>query len=558
MRKVALGIDFGTESVRALLVDLASGEELGTSESAYEHGVMDERLWTSSEALPADWAIQDPDDYLVALCSAVRGALASSGVEPAEVRSIGVDSTACTVIPAASDLGPLSRRREFRDSPFAYAKLWKDHSGQACAASLNAAFKDVPGLLEYYGGALSPEWMLPKALFLFREAPDVFRAASKLIEQEDWIVSQLVGHEVRGAQVAGYKATYRSTGAGYPSAEQLDAVEPGFSAVVEKLGSDFLSPGAQAGELVSDCADKLGLIAGTPVAVGNMDAQVALLGAGVAAPGTLVAVMGTSVCDLIVDQHLAPVRGIQGVVRDGIIPGYWGYEAGQAGVGDTFGWFVRKVILSSVSRPQATVRDVFSSLEAGAASLAPGASGMLALEWMNGNRSVLIDAGLSGMMLGMTLTTSPVDMYRALLEAATMGQRIIFEAFESQGVSVDRVVACGGMAKRSPLLMQILADVTDRNIEVAASSNTPALGAALHGAIAAGLVDTWERAASLVSRPVRTFAPEEENRAAFDEMFEQYKRVHDFFGIQAPEIMHSLRRTRAQYRAQGIPTSGIN
>ena len=333
MSRIGCGVDFGTESARALLLDLDTGTEIGSSVSMYTHGVMDRELWVTGQPLPPQWALQDPDDWMRALAESIQQAVRDANVDAGEIVSLGIDTTACTVVPAKRDLTPLSRLEDLRENPWAWARLWKDHASQDCADDINRHFAVAPEFLENYGGALSPEWMLPKALLILRCAPDVWDRTELFIEQEDWIVSQLVGHEVRGRHVAGYKGSYRVESMGYPDSAILDGIETGFSGVLEKLGHEFLDPGDLAGGLTDEWAQCLGLRSGLPIAIGNMDAHVALLGVGCTNPGTLVAVMGTSVCDLVMHERHERVAGIQGVVRDGIIPGQWAYEAGQAGVG---------------------------------------------------------------------------------------------------------------------------------------------------------------------------------------------------------------------------------
>ncbi|EJZ87735.1 L-ribulokinase [Schaalia turicensis ACS-279-V-Col4] len=548
MSRIGCGVDFGTESARALLLDLETGDEIGSAVSMYTHGVMDRELWVTGEALPPQWALQDPDDWMDALADSIQGAVREAGVDGSDIVSLGIDTTACTVVPARRDLTPLSRLDDLRKNPWAWARLWKDHASQDCAEDLNRRFADTPDFLEDYGGALSPEWMLPKALLILRCAPEVWDRAELLIEQEDWIVSQLVGHEVRGRHVAGYKGSYRVESGGYPEATVLDDVEAGFSGVLGRLGRDFLDPGDFAGGLTGEWAERLGLRTGLPIAIGNMDAHVALLGVGCTKPGTLVAVMGTSVCDLVMHERHERVAGIQGVVRDGIIPGHWAYEAGQAGVGDAFSWFVDVLRLAQVGGEPVSRSSLFAHLEAEAEKLAPASTGVVALDWLNGNRSVLINADLSGVFAGITLTTSVVDLYRALLEGVAFGQQVILEAFEECGIAIERIIACGGLSKKSPLLMQILADVTGREIEVSASANTPALGAALHGALAAGLIEDWDRAAALVSAPSRIYTPDTEAVAAYERLRQSWRSVHDWFGVEHPELMKEWRTLHRQGR----------
>lgn len=541
-----VGVDFGTESARAVVVRLSDGAELATAVRPYAHGVMDSVLAHTGRALPPETALQDADDYLAALTDVVRGAVERSGIAAQDVVGLGIDTTACTLVLTDDALVPLSRSTRWRSHPLAYARLWKHHAAQECAEEIIAAAQERGGMfLPQYGGRISSEWLLPKSLQTLREDREVFAAAARIIEQQDWIVSTLVGHEVRGASVAGFKGNLRSEDGGYPPAEFLDSLEPGFSAVLDKVGHQHLAPGARAGELSDRWARELGLSPRVVVAAGNIDAHAAVLGCGVTRPGTMVAVMGTSVCNLLVtEDHRTPV-GIQGVVRDGIIPALWAYEAGQAGFGDIFGWFARSMASAEIA-DLATLsgRSVFDVLEERARELGPGGSGLVILDWMNGNRSILIDSDLSGAIVGLTLATRSHHIYRALLEAAAFGQRVILEAFSDAGVTVDRFVVCGGIPMKSPLLMQILADATGREVAVSSATNTSALGAALHGAIAAGVLD-WDAAARIAPPISVTYTPDPDRRRAYDELYPLYREFHDELGVHRPDLMHSLRRLRS-------------
>lgn len=566
-RSATIGIDYGTESCRAVVVDLRTGAELAEATHAYRSGVIDGVLPATGETLPANWALQDPQDYIEGLTAVVRSAMASSGLSADDVIGIGIDTTACTIIPTASDGRPLAGTPEWRSEPHAYAKLWKHHAAQPHADRINALAQAHGGLfLDNYGGKISSEWLIPKALELYEGAPDVFAAAERIIELEDWLVSQLVGHEVRGAHVAGYKANYRAEDEGYPSEAFLDELSPGFAAVLGKVGHDFIGPGARAGGLTDVWANRLGLRVGIAVASGNMDAHVAMLGCGVSNPGDMVLVMGTSVCNLVLATKKRHVEGMSGAVKDGIIPGFWAYEAGQAGVGDTFGWYVRNFLPKNYAEAaEAAGVSGFDYIADRAAALRPGASGIVALDWFNGNRSVLVDSDLSGLLVGMTLATRPEHIYRALVEAAAFGQRTILEAFEISGVAVDRIVACGGLPGKSPLLMQVLADVTGRQIHVSASANTPALGAALHAGIAAGAAtggyDSFAEAAALGRISDRAFVPDPTAGEVYDQLYAIYDQLSTDFGRHPQDVMYALRdiaagaaapRTDKQFQQQEV------
>jgi L-ribulokinase len=555
--KNVIGVDFGTESARAVVVDAEDGVERGEAVVPYAHGVIDATLPVTGEDLPADWALQHPGDWLEVLEQTVRGALEASRVDPASVIGIAVDVTACTILPTTAEGGPLCLDPRFAGEPHAWPKLWKHHASQPQANLINrrAAAAGVPFLADY-GGLLSSEWLLPKALQMLQEAPQVFTAADRLIEAQDWITWQLTGVEARSAQAAGFKATYRAEGEGYPSAGFLESVEPGFSAVLGLLSSDLHLPGERVGGLRNDWAARLGLPEGIAVATGSMDAQVAMVACGATSPGRMVLVMGTSVCNLVLADAKHTVEGIAGVVRDAIVPGLWAYEAGQAGVGDLFGWFVRTQVPESyaIGAREAGV-SLFDHLESLAARIPAGANPVVALDWWNGNRSVLTDAHLSGVFVGLTLATRPEHLYRALLEATAFGQRVIIDAFEGSGVAVDDIVACGGLPHRNHLLMQILADVTGREIAIAATTQSGALGAAIHASVAAGSDAgghaTLEQAADALSGIGAVIKPDAAATAAYSAAYDDYRRLHDFFGREETGLMHGLRR-RAQAAASAL------
>ncbi len=549
-----IGVDFGTESARAVLVDAADGHVLATAVHRYRNGVIDERLPAPDEdvVLPPDWALQDPDDYLDALRVGIPRLLADSGVDPASVIGVGVDFTACTMLPTTADGTPLCALDDHRRDPHAWVKLWKHHAAQTEADQINAAARarGEPWLARY-GGKISSEWFFPKALQILDEAPDVYHAADRLVEAADWVVWQLTGVETRNSCTAGYKAIW-SKRDGFPSDAYFAALDPRFEHVVDdKMSRRVVPIGERAGGLSGQAAAWSGLRPGIAVAVANVDAHVSVPAAGVTEPGTMVAIMGTSICHMVLGDAMAEVAGMCGVVEDGIIPGLFGFEAGQSAVGDIFGWFVDTCVppeYHELARQRAT--DVHRVLEAEAARLRPGESGLLALDWWNGNRSVLVDVDLSGLLIGATLATRASDIYRALIEATAFGTRVIIEALEAGGVKVERIVACGGLPERNRLAMQIFADVTGREIRIAASPQTPALGSAMFAAVAAGseagghdtIIEASRRMAPVegdVVRPITAHEP------AYDELFGEYVRLHDWFGRDGNDVMKRLKRLRA-------------
>jgi L-ribulokinase len=530
----AIGIDFGTESARALLVDCADGTEVGVCVHEYASGVIDQRV--GGIELEPDWALQDPRDYLSAVQQTVPALLADARVPPSAVAGIGIDFTSCTMLPALADGTPLCLLDDLRSEPHAWVKLWKHHAAQPEADRINeiAAERGEPWLRRY-GGRYSSEWFFSKALQILDEAPEVYARADRLLEAADWIVWQLTGIETRNSCTAGYKAMW-SKRDGFPSREFFAALDPRFADVVDEKMSRVLAPlGARAGGLSERAAAWTGLPPGTPVAVANVDAHVSVPAVGVTGPGRFVAIMGTSTCDILLGTELAYVDGMCGVVEDGVLPGLYGYEAGQSAVGDIFAWAAQTVGVSH------------RALTAEAAGLRPGETGLLALDWWNGNRSVLVDADLRGLIVGLTLATRPAEIYRALIEATAFGMRVIIDAFDGGGVPVDAIVACGGLPERNPLLMQIYADVCGREIEVASSSQAPALGSAMFGAVAGGVHETIVAASQAMAAPPRTtYEPDPASRGAYDALYREYVRLHDLFGRGGDDVMRTLKALRIQ------------
>jgi L-ribulokinase len=550
----AIGVDFGTESGRAVLVDVATGAELATAIHEYANGVIDRRLPAPDDdvTLEADWALQDPDDYIATLRSTIPRLLRETGVDPAEVIGVGIAFTSCTTLPTTADGTPLCRLGEFRREPHAWVKLWKHHAAQPEADRINAVAtaRGEPWLARY-GGRISSEWFYSKSLQILDEAPAVYRAADRLIEGADWLVWQLTGVETRNACTAGYKALWSKTD-GFPAAAYFGDLDPAFGAIVDdKMSRDIRPIGERAGELSLEAATWTGLRPGTPVAIANVDAHVSVPATGVTEPGAMVAVMGTSTCHMVLGSRLALAEGMCGVVEDGIIPGFFGYEAGQSAVGDIFAWFTRQAVPPEVhEEARRTGRSVHAVLEDEADRLRPGETGLVALDWWNGNRSILVDVELSGLLVGATLATRPAHIYRALLEATAFGTRTIIESLEAAGVAVDRVVACGGLPERNALLMQLSADITGREFAVAASSQAPALGSAMYGAVAAGSAaggyDSIADAATRMVRPaIRTFRPDPSRRPVYDALYREYMSLHDHFGRGGNDVMRRLRALRA-------------
>jgi L-ribulokinase len=458
-----IGVDFGTESGRALLVDTRTGEELAGAVHPYANGVIDEHLPGSDRPLPPDWALQDPNDYLEVFKHTIPAVLKQANIAPEQVAGVAIDFTACTMMPTCRDGTPLCFVPEHRANPHSWVKLWKHHAAQPQADQINATARERgEGWLDRYGGKISSEWFFSKALQILKEDPAIYGAAERFIEAADWVVWQLTGVETRNMCTAGYKAMVQD--GDYPGADYFAALDPRFRDVVsEKLGRDFGQLGAKAGGLTDEAARWTTLLPGTPVAIANVDAHVTVPAVRTTQPGRMVMIMGTSTCHMLLGDSLQEVEGMCGVVYEGIIPGYYGYEAGQSGVGDIFAWFVDNAVPPEYhAAAQAAGMSLHQYLEHEAAKQKPGESGLLALDWWNGNRSTLVDADLTGLLIGATLATRAPEIYRALIEATAYGTRTIIEAFEGRGIPIHDLVAAGGLPEKNKLLVQIYADVTGK------------------------------------------------------------------------------------------------
>ncbi|WP_010524010.1 ribulokinase [Nesterenkonia sp. F] len=551
---VVIGIDFGTLSGRALVVRVGDGAELGSAVHDYRHAVMDDTLTAHrGEPLPPEWALQVPQDYVEVLTTAVPAAVEAAGVSPEQVVGIGTDFTACTMVPTTADGTPLNELDAYVDRPHAYTKLWKHHAAQGQADRINElAHSRGEDWIGRYGGFISSEWEFAKGLQILEEDPELYAAIDHWVEAADWIVWQLAGQYVRNACTAGYKGIYQD--GSYPDEDFLTALNPDFGGFVsEKLDHRIGQLGENAGGLSEQAAGWTGLRPGIAVAVGNVDAHVTAPAADAVDAGQMVAIMGTSTCHVMNGDRLAEVPGMCGVVDGGILAGAWGYEAGQSGVGDIFGWYVDNQVPASCAE-EASARGIglHDLLTEKAAAQPVGAHGLVALDWHSGNRSVLVDHELSGLIVGLTLTTRPEEVYRALLEATAYGTRTIIEAFGDSGVPVTELVVAGGLLKNR-FLMQLYSDITRLPISTIVSEQGPALGSAIHAAVAAGHYDDVRAAgAAMGGRVERAYTPDPAAADAYDELFAEYTRLHDHFGRGGDDMMRRLKAIRRRAHAQQL------
>lgn len=559
MATYTVGVDFGTQSGRAVLVEVGTGREVATAVKVYPHGVIDDVLPDGVTQLEEDWALQHPADYLEVLQKTIPELLQQSGVSKDDVIGIGIDFTSCTMLPVDADGTPLCMTEAFRHNPHSYVKLWKHHAAQDEANRLNAIAEERgEAFLKRYGGKISSEWLIPKIWQILNEAPDVYEASAHMLEAGDWVVSQLTGVIKRNSCATGYKAIWHKR-EGYPSREFFKALDPRLEHVVEEKLSETIYPiGTKAGEITEEAAKLTGLNPGTAVAVANVDAHVSVPAVGITEPGKLLMIMGTSTCHVLLGEDEKVVPGMCGVVEDGVIPGYFGYEAGQACVGDHFEWLIKNAVPERyMQEAEAKGIGIHQLLTEKASRLSAGESGLLALDWWNGNRSTLVDADLTGLLIGATLWTRPEDIYRALMEATAYGTRMIVETFREAGVPVNEVYACGGIAEKNPLMMQIYADVLNMEIKISASPQAPALGAAMFGAVAAGKErggydSITEAAQDMAKLKDEVFRPQPEHVPVYDQLYREYATLYDYFGRGSNDVMKTLKRLKREASEQKV------
>lgn len=559
-KKYVIGLDFGTNSVRALLVDVQNGSETAMRVWDYAHGDHGVVLDTRHPNL----ARQHPADYLTGIEKTVRGVLRDAakqrGFSPEHVIGIGVDTTGSTPMPVDAEGQPLAFQKKYAADPAAMAWLWKDHTSHAEAQEItDMGLKLRPEYMAKIGGRYSSEWFWAKILRCARNNPKVFEAAYTWVEIADWIPASLAGNlhpsELRrGVCAAGHKAFYNPQWGGYGDHEFFNSLDPRLVRIWQSLPPTAFNNAQSAGGLSREWAAKLGLPAGITVGIGAFDCHYGAIGAGITA-NTLVKIIGTSTCDIMIapmDQPLADIPGLCGIVPESVLPNFYGLEAGQSAVGDMFNWFVNRIA------PGGSREGSHAALTAGAEKLFPGESGLLTLDWHNGNRTVLVDQRLTGLTLGLTLTSTPAEIYRSLIESTAFGARVIMERFEEYGVRVERVVNCGGIAAKNPLVMQIYADIMNRPIAISRSTQTCALGAAIGAAVAAGpqrggYANFSSAVEAMTAIQKKVFKPNSKHAAVYNRLYRIYRQLHDAFGIRAQNsdmsgVMKELLQIRDEVR----------
>lgn len=545
MDKYVIGLDYGTLSARAVLVSVDCGEVAAESIYPYPHGILN-TISGGDEELPVDFALQEIDDYVEAMYETIRTVVKQSGCRAEDVIGIGIDATSSTFLPLTKSGTPLCKTEQFRTNPHAWLKLWKHHGAQEEADRMTelAAGRQEKFLMRC-GGKVNAEWMLPKLTEIVLKAPDVYEAADNFMEVSDYLVFLLTGEMTRCMCHAGYKLLWNEEDA-YPSEEFLRALHPNLSSLKSKLKGREVQVGECAGRLTEEAAGRLGLREGTAVAASMIDAHVAVPSLGIDGPDKALMILGTSCCMLLCSEKLSYIKGISGCVKNAVLPGLYAYEAGQSAVGDLFDWFVKNCVPGSYEKEAADKNiSIHMLLSEKASCLAPGESGLVALDWWNGNRSCLADARLSGMVLGLTLRTKPEEIYRALLEAAAFGMRAIFEEFEKGGITARELYACGDIVSKNPFMMQIYADVLGKTIFTGSTEQGSAFGAAVYAAVAAGAErggygSVYRAARAMGKTGDKRYTPIPQNMEIYHRIYREYKLLHDYFGAGGNEIMHRM------------------
>lgn len=558
-KKYCIGLDFGTLSARAALVSVETGEEKASLMYTYRNAVIDNVLPESNVKILPDCAFQDPQDYLDALTILLSGIWKKANVDPVDIIGIGINFTSCTLVSLDQNMDPMCFNPKYRKDPQSWVKLWKHHGAQTEADRINQiAKKRNEAFLHRYGGQSSSEWMFAKALETLNKSPSLYQEIYCFMEAGDWLVYQLTGNVKKSTVFAGYKGFWHESD-GYPSADFFKAVHPDFECVVKekiRFEDKLYRPGTFAGTITAQIAEKTGLCLNTCVSVSVIDGHAAVPAVGMKEENAMLLVMGTSLCHMLVSEKYMLVDGICGVVKDGLLPGFYGYEAGQPAVGDMLAWFVNTMVNEDYQNEARKKNiSVYGLLEEKAATLKVGQSGCLALDWWNGNRSVLSNSDLSGMVVGMTLTSKPEEIYRALIEAAAFGSRRILDEFAGEGIHIDKVYACGGLSQKSPFVVQVFSDILGCPIHVTDSDQTAALGSAMFAAVAAGEQNggygtLFEAINKMKSKDKCIYTPQEDTREVYNLLYEQYRVLHDYFGKINCETMPLLKKLRANCMVQ--------
>ena len=531
MSKYSIGIDFGTLSGRAVIVEIDTGEEVATSVCEYKHAVMSE-TFVDGSSLPADYALQHPKDYIDVLCFVLKDCFDKADILAEDIVGIGVDFTAATILPVTQDGTPLCFLDEFKDNPHAYAKLWKHHAAQKEADEINRLAKETEQpWLKRYGGIISSEWLFPKVLEILRQDKTVYDNTFRFIEAGDWIVWYLTGNETHSVCTTGFKAIWDETG-GYPDKDFLGKLSPELRDIVgNKISTNVIKFTEPAGYLTEKIADITGLKQGTPVMPAFIDAHAALPALGVVEPGDLLMIIGTSSCHILLGKDAVNIPGISGYVKDGIIDGLYAYEAGQSCVGDSFDWFIKNCVPASYfEEAEKQGINIHKLLREKAKLLPPGSNGLLALDWWNGNRTPYVNGNLTGTIIGLDIHTLPEEIYRALIESTAYGTKRILEIYEENGISINRLYAAGGIAEKDELLMQIYADVTGREIYLSGTSQACAYGSAVLGSVNANGYNSITEASTKMKKIKDViYRPDSQNTKMYAELYAKYKTLSDYF-----------------------------
>ena len=542
MSKYSIGIDYGSLSARAILIDLSNGAEVATSEFVYPHAVMP-RDFFPGITLDKAVALQHPQDYLDALQHTLKELITETDVNIEDIVGLGIDFTSCTILPITQDGTPLCFLDKYKNNPHAYVKLWKHHGGQKEADEITKLAQErKESWLSAYGNKVSSEWLMPKLLEILHKEPELYQETDKFVEAGDWLVWQITGQKVRNSSMSGFKAFWNKR-EGYPSHEFWGSLQKEFEYVLEdKVAGEVIPTGTKAGEITEYGAKLTGLKPGTAVAAPIIDAHAAMPAAGIVDEGKLLMVIGTSTGHLVLSKEEKNVEGICGSVMDGIIPGYVAYEAGQSCVGDNFAWFIKNCVPERYEiEARECGKNIFQYVTDKAAEFDVGESGIVVLDWWNGNRSPLADFDLSGMILGLTLQTKPEEIFRGIMEATAFGTRAIVDLFLENGVKIDEVYAAGGISRKNPFMMQMYADVLGKDVKITKTTQAGAKGSAIFASVAGGYFATIKEAADVIADKCDLiYHPNKENSEKYRRLYQEYVKLTEYFGKGGNDVMKRL------------------